>query len=126
MAFKFPDKDPDEKLDYTVDWSRYLGDSLTIASALWYIVDSNGDKLAFTTGKEFVNDAITTSSGSSTGLVCSNADVLTDTTCTIVLDKGIANTTYTLVNQITTTTSSKTSAAIVTDRKIKIKVRERI
>ena len=32
MAIKFPDKDPDERLDYTVDWSRYL-DTLTIASS---------------------------------------------------------------------------------------------
>ena len=23
MALKFPDKDPDERLDYTVDWSAY-------------------------------------------------------------------------------------------------------
>ena len=34
MALKFPDKDPDERLDYTIDWSRYL-DTLTIASVQW-------------------------------------------------------------------------------------------
>ena len=33
MAFKFPDKDPDEKLDYTVDWSRYLSTDDVIYSA---------------------------------------------------------------------------------------------
>jgi hypothetical protein len=43
MAFKFPDKDPDEKLDYTVDWSRYLTGSQTIyeAGSTWRIQNSS-------------------------------------------------------------------------------------
>ena len=30
MAFKWPNKDPDEQLDYSIDWSRYL-DTATIS-----------------------------------------------------------------------------------------------
>jgi plastocyanin len=31
MSFRWPNKDPDEQLDYSIDWSRFLGDSITIA-----------------------------------------------------------------------------------------------
>ena len=41
MALRWPDKDPDEQLDYTVDWSRYL-DTLTIASVAWRFVQADG------------------------------------------------------------------------------------
>lgn len=198
MAFKFPDKDPDEKLDYTVDWSRYLDrDSLTIASVAWYIEQADGTAITFTEGYSFQNDVLvlnaseeegteatanvngTTSSSTSvsvdgtsgtisvghlvtgTGitsdiyvtavdgstLTLSKAVTLADdtalifittgltnrlivsptnTTTTIVLDKGQANKTYTLVCEITTSTSSKTTDSITTNRRIKMKVRERI
>lgn len=192
MAFKFPDKDPDEKLDYTVDWSRYLErDGLTISSVLWKIQKSDGSEIQFNDGYTFQNDVlvltgdvyrtlngsvsssntITINSGSGTiyvghrvtntgssspvfvtavngaTLTLSKAVTLADgvslgfltdglrnvviagptsTTTTIVLDKGFVNTTYTLICQITTTASTKTSDNIVTERKVKLKVRERI
>ena len=31
MSFRWPSKDPDETLDYSVDWSRFLG-TATISS----------------------------------------------------------------------------------------------
>ena len=34
MSFKWPIKDPDETLDYSVDWSRFLG-SGTISFGIW-------------------------------------------------------------------------------------------
>ena len=43
MSYKWPDKDPDETVDYSVDWSRFLGDD-TITSATWFITDANGNK----------------------------------------------------------------------------------
>jgi len=59
MAFKFPDKDPDEKLDYTVDWSRYLErDSLTIASVAWKIEQADGTAITFTEGYSFQNNVL--------------------------------------------------------------------
>lgn len=127
MAFKFPDKDPDEKLDYTVDWSRYLEtDGVTIASVTWKIQKADGTAITFTEGYSFEDDALTLNSGSTTGLTASKVADPTDTTATIVLEKGIANTTYTLICEITTTTSSKTTDTITTNRKIKLKVRERV
>jgi hypothetical protein len=43
MSYKWPDKDPDEIQDYSVDWSRFLGDD-TLAAAVWFIKDSDGTK----------------------------------------------------------------------------------
>lgn len=43
MSYKWPDKDKDEIVDYSVDWSRFLGDD-TLAAAVWYIKDADGVK----------------------------------------------------------------------------------
>jgi hypothetical protein len=41
MSYKWPDKDKDEIVDYSVDWSRFLGDD-TISATVWYIKDAAG------------------------------------------------------------------------------------
>jgi hypothetical protein len=43
MAYKWPDKDKDEIVDYSVDWSRFLKDD-TITRRDWYIEDADGVK----------------------------------------------------------------------------------
>jgi hypothetical protein len=43
MSFKWPSKDPDEVLDYSVDWSRAI-DTATIASVTWYVDNASGVK----------------------------------------------------------------------------------
>jgi len=192
MAFKFPDKDPDEKLDYTVDWSRYLErDNLTIQSVNWYIEQADGTALEYLVNRALQNDVLVlkepasanvngaTSSSTSVSVDGTSGTILvghlvtgtgitsdiyvtavdgstltlskavtladdtalsftavgltnivipapTSTTATIVLDKGEANKTYTLVCEITTNPSGKTSDSITTNRRIKLKVRERV
>ena len=131
MAFKFPDKDPDEQLDYTVDWSRYLEpDGLTIADVTWYIEKEDGSKIEFTQGYSFQNDGLVLNTSETVGLtniVITDPDVLASaTTATIVLSKGEANKIYTLVCEITTTESAKTTDTITTNRRVKLKVRERV
>ena len=49
MSYKWPDKDKDEIVDYSVDWSRLLGNE-SVASTLWFIKAADGTKTA-------VNDA---------------------------------------------------------------------
>lgn len=44
MAYKWPDKDPDEILDYSVDWSRLLGDD-TLSASVWFIKDETDQKV---------------------------------------------------------------------------------
>jgi len=49
MSFRWPNKDPDELLDYSVDWSRFL-DGATITTCVWSVDDSTGTKTAITAG----------------------------------------------------------------------------
>lgn len=49
MSFRWPNKDPDETLDYSVDWSRWLNGA-TISSVVWYVDGSTGTKTALTAG----------------------------------------------------------------------------
>lgn len=195
MAFKFPDKDPDERLDYTVDWSRYLErDNVTIVSMAWKIEKADGTAIAFDQNYAFQNDVLvlnenataiangalssstalvvdsvsgvirvghkvtgtgitdnvyvtavdgvnitlssavsvadnTSLSFSSVGLVRTSdngSSYFTSTTATAIFDKGEANKTYTLVCEITTTSLPKTSTALTTNRRVKLKVRERV
>jgi hypothetical protein len=43
MSFRWPNKDPDEILDYSVDWSRWLNGA-TISSVVWSVDNSSGVK----------------------------------------------------------------------------------
>lgn len=49
MSFRWPNKDPDETLDYSIDWSRWLNGA-TISTVVWYVDDSAGAKTALTAG----------------------------------------------------------------------------
>ena len=41
MSYRWPDKDKDEIVDYSVDWSRFLGED-TLSAATWFIKDASG------------------------------------------------------------------------------------
>jgi hypothetical protein len=49
MSFKWPSKDPDETLDYSVDWSRFVG-TATISSVTWYVDNADGAKTTIAGG----------------------------------------------------------------------------
>lgn len=49
MALNWPNKDPDELLDYSVDWSRFLG-SDTISAVTWYVYDEDDVKTQMSDG----------------------------------------------------------------------------
>jgi hypothetical protein len=49
MSYKWPTKDPDEILDYSIDWSRFLASS-TISTVQWYVDDEDGVKTLFSSG----------------------------------------------------------------------------
>ena len=124
MAFKFPDKDPDEKLDYTVDWSRYLTSSQTIyvLGSTWKIQKADGTYVEFGTDKSFENDEVVDDTESTTGLtmLSETYDTANDKAI-IVLSKGIANTTYRLLCQIQVDNDD----GLITNREINLRVRER-
>ena len=43
MSYKWPEKDPDETADFSVDWSRFLKED-TIASAVFFVEAADGTK----------------------------------------------------------------------------------
>lgn len=125
MAYAFPDKDSGDKLDFTVDWTRYLRfNGVSVSSFQWKIKKSDGTELDFNLGDVFENDAVSTSTSSSVGLI-NAGQAQNGNRLTIVLDKGINREDYTLVCQITTTALASTSTSLVTDREIKLRVRDR-
>lgn len=87
MSLKWPVKDPDETLDYSVDWSRFL-ESNTISTVRWYVVDADEVKTQIIQGQT-VNG------------ITSGPQVFTDTVATIVLSGGSNNQSYQVVCSIT-------------------------
>ena len=50
MSYRWPEKDPDEVADFSIDWSRFLG-SDSIVSATFFIDDANGTKTQVSTAQ---------------------------------------------------------------------------
>ena len=104
MAFRWPNKDPDETLDYSVDWSRFLGDK-TISSVQWFLRDQNRVMQEITAGQN-LNDITITSTTN------------TDTVATIFISGGLNNVDYKFTCRITN------NLANTVERSIKIRMRE--
>lgn len=105
MAYRWPDKDPDETLDFSVDWSRVLT-SDTLSSAKWFIKQADGTKNELADAE--VVDGIQFISGSISGKVA-----------TARFSLGTNNVRYTVVCQITT------GGALVFEREIFLRVKEK-
>ena len=107
MPLNFPNKDPDETLDYTVDWSRFLREGTTISQVLWSINDlDTGVKTAFNVG--------TTVSGLTTTAQTLSTDL---TKATIFLSGGTNARRYQLFCNMTD------NRAISAERRIVISIR---
>lgn len=92
MALKFPDKDPQAVKDYALDWAALLAPAETILTNTW---------------------AVTPAAELAIGVKSILGSV-----CTVWLSAGVAGTTYTLVNTITT------SRGVTDERTVTIKVKE--
>lgn len=104
MSFRWPNKDPDETLDYSVDWSRFI-DTATITSARWYVDNASSVKTLITAGL-VVNGLQNVAQTISNGVT------------TIHLGLGTANTEYKIYCQITDSNGS------VAERVIRLKIKE--
>ena len=102
---KWPFKDPDEVLDYSVDWSRFL-DKHVIQSVSWYIKDADGVKTSITTGQTV--DGLTLYS-----------QVSTNTVATARFGAGILNKKYKVTCAVTYDTH------LVSERVIQLPIKER-
>ena len=104
MSFRWPNKDPDETLDYSVDWSRYLG-SASITSVTWYVDNATGTKTLIPAGA-VVNG------------IQNVAQTISGKVATINLGLGTNNTEYKFYCNISDSTGT------VTERTIKLRVKE--
>ena len=107
MSFRWPNKDPDEILDYSVDWSRFLGAG-TISSVVWYVNNASGVK------------TVITPTGTVNTLRSTSQTISSDNkTATIYLAGGTNNVQYTIFCQISDNTGN------IAERSIKLKVRDK-
>lgn len=104
MSLKWPNKDPDEVLDYSVDWSRWLNGA-TLTGVTWYVDNDSDVKTEITNGAT-VNGIQRVSATTSGG------------TTTIYLGLGTANKEYKFYCKITDSTGS------TAERVIKLRVKE--
>jgi len=105
MSYKWPDKDKDEVVDYSVDWSRFL-DSDTISAVTWYIDNASGVKTQVSNADTV--DGIQFVQGTNTSTVA-----------TIRLGLGTNNKRYKITCKITTL------GALQYERSILLRVREK-
>jgi len=88
MSYRWPNKDPNETLDYTIDWSRLLPSGGTVTAASWFIDDADGVKTAVTAASTVNGLTVTTTTA-------------TATKTTIVLSAGTQNVDYKISCQAT-------------------------
>lgn len=106
MSLKWPNKDPDETLDYSIDWSRFLGDA-TISSYTWFVDNADGVKTQLTAGGSLVNNIQLVSATN------------TDTVTTAYIGSGTNNVMYKFTCQITD------SNGLVVERSVRLRVRNK-
>lgn len=106
MSYRWPNKDPNEVLDYSIDWSRFLVGGATVASVAWFIDNESGNKVSF--------EPVAVVNGLQPVSVTN-----TTTVTTIYLGLGTLNKTYKLYCQMTDTqgrTAERTVTISVKDR----------
>jgi hypothetical protein len=104
MSFRWPNKDKDETLDYSVDWSRWIG-SATISQVVWYVDDSSSVKTALTAGNT-VNG------------IQNVSQTISGNVATINLGLGTNNTEYKFTCSMTDSTGS------TAERVIRLRIKE--
>lgn len=107
MALKWPNKDPDSLLDYSIDWSRWL-ESNTITSVIWYVQTDGLAKTEFTVGSTITD----LSGGEVTDSFQLTAVTNTTTVTTVYLSGGVANRKYTLTCKMTDSTGSSVERSV--------------
>ena len=114
MSFRWPVKDPDEQLDYSMDWSRFLN-TATISSVTWFVKTSEIGKTQINAGETLT----TASSNAVTDSIQNIAQTNTNTVATINLSGGVLNREYSFICRIIDSTGSQA------ERTVKIAIRQK-
>jgi hypothetical protein len=104
MSFKWPSKDKDETLDYSIDWSRFLNGA-TISSITWYVDNADGVATAIT-------------AGSTVNGIQNVAQTISNGVATINLGLGTNNYDYKFTCRMADSTGS------VAERVVRLKIKE--
>lgn len=105
MSYKWPDKDKDELLDYSIDWSRFLGTD-TISGVAWFI-DAADDTKTEVSATDVVN-----------GLQFVQG-TYTNTVATVRLGLGTNNVRYRITCKVTT------SGGLQYERSVFLRIKEK-
>lgn len=100
MSYKWPNKDPQDTLDYTFDWSRLLG-ATTITNVVWEI-----------------NGTVISGPGQTVDSLTSVNTTSSPTSTTILLSGGTVNVTYNISCRITS------SSGLVVERSARVSIKE--
>lgn len=100
MSYKWPNKDPQDTLDYTFDWSRLLG-TTTITNVVWEI-----------------NGTVISGPGQTVDSLTSVNTTSSPTSTTILLSGGTVNVTYNISCRITS------SSGLVIERSARVSIKE--
>ena len=106
MSFRWPNKDPDETLDYSMDWSRFLNTGVNITAVLWSVDALDGTKT-------------TIASGATVNGLQNVSQNKTNTVAIINFGLGTNNTEYKVHCKITDSSGSQA------ERVVKLRVKER-
>lgn len=106
MSYRWPNKDPDETLDYSIDWSRFLGEGVSISSVEWYVDNASGVKTLIASG-ETVNG------------IQNVSQTNTSTVATINIGSGTNNIEYKFSCRVTDNSGSQA------ERVVKLRIKER-
>jgi hypothetical protein len=106
MSLKWPNKDPDEILDYSIDWSRFLSGA-TLSSVTWFVDDAAGVKTQLIPSGQLVK-----------GIQLISA-TNTDKVATARLGSGDNNIQYQFYCRIADTNG------LVVERKVRLRVRNK-
>jgi len=115
MSFRWPTKDPDESLDYSVDWERFLQGAI-ITNVDWFVKSSLYNvKTELQQGQTLT----AASSSATTDSIQNVSETNTNTVATINISGGQNNVEYTFFCQMTDSTGS------TAERSIKLRIKER-
>lgn len=116
MSFRWPSKDPDETLDYNIDWSRFMGTGVNITSVQWYVkTPTYPTKTLLSAGQTLA----TASGGATTDTIQNVSQTNTSTVATIHIGGGTNNVEYTFYCRITDSSGNQP------ERAVKINLKER-
>ena len=106
MSLKWPNKDPDELADYSIDWSRFITPA-TINTVTWSVDDADGVKTELVPSGQVVHGIQLVSATN------------TDSVATARMGLGTDNIKYKLYCTITT------SDGLIFERTVFLRVREK-